>query len=541
MLRGLQFEPWVAPVPHWRNRMDVACFIGYSRRRAGTALPPSVLQWLREEGFIDAPGQPSTLRDAGVESIVGGTENLPIAIDDWSMFERLFEIRTSTLDGETPRRSPGYLAAAVRSFFAQGGRRCIVIALEQPADLHLRSAPERRLDAIGALVPEYADDVDAMAPVTRGRWRGLGLLHGLDDVAIVCLPDLPWLVGQVPERLVAEDPVVPPQDTFFECATALPVVEERSPPPPVAIGRCDQPEYLAWAAAVRIVSSFLAKYRRDVQFIAALPLPARGSRAERDPIHALLAWGVLERGDEGGGAPSDDGVGSRFLQLAYPWLRWPGSQGLPENLEAPDGALAGVIARSTLLRGAFRTASGQPLYDIEGLEPGLSRAQREREPDVIPVTGAPNDGSLEARMSLIGQALRRFEVLSDVTSSGDEAYQLANIQRLHAVWIRALGQAGHPVVFESSNEDTWAQVRRQLTDVGMALYRGGALRGDSPQQAFNVRCDRTTMSQRDIDAGRLIAEIQYRPAAPLELIRVFLALSENREVTVLSEAAEVPA
>ena len=104
---------------------------------------------------------------------------------------------------------------------------------------------------------------------------------------------------------------------------------------------------------------------------------------------------------------------------------------------------------------------------------------------------------------------------------------------------RLLRQAGELFVFESSNEQTWSDVRRQLEGVGLALYRNGALRGDNPTQAFNVRCDRSTMSQRDIDGGRLIAEVSYRPVAPLELIRVSLALSENREVTVVSESAEV--
>ena len=248
---------------------------------------------------------------------------------------------------------------------------------------------------------------------------------------------------------------------------------------------------------------------------------------------------ALGRGDEGQGSLSDHGVANRFLQLGYPWLGWSGSRGLPENLEPPDGAIAGMIARSTLLRGAFHSAAGSTAYELERVHPVLSRAQREREPDVIPASGGPIEGALFKRLSLVGHGLHRFELLSDVTSSGDTRHQLGGIQRLNAIWIRALEQAGQSLLFEPSSEATWAQVRRALTDVGMALFRGGAFRGESPSQAFRVRCDRTTMSQRDIDSARLVAEIEYRPVAPVELIRVFLSLTENREVSVLSEASEM--
>lgn len=540
MLRGLQFEPWVATVPSWRNRMDITCFVGFAQRRPDAALPTSILQWLRREGFIDTPGQPSTQLDPDDRpSIVGSLWNLPIPIDDWSSFEQLFQVRSIGIDATTALRVPSYLAAAVRSFFAQGGRRCIVVATEQPVNLFLRSPIPDRLAALGQLIPELTGDSTASSPFDRSAWRGLGVLHGLEDASSVSLPDLPWLVGQVPSWLTPVQPEATAQARFVECSDTVVPPPEEVVAPPIAIGRCARDEYIAWSDAVRAVSRFLARHRRDVQFVAALPLPAHGSAAERDPINTLLSWGILERGDEGQGSLSNHGVANRFLQLGYPWLGWSGSRGLPENLEPPDGAIAGMIARSTLLRGAFHSAAGSTAYELERVHPVLSRAQREREPDVIPASGGPIEGALFKRLSLVGHGLHRFELLSDVTSSGDTRHQLGGIQRLNAIWIRALEQAGQSLLFEPSSEATWAQVRRALTDVGMALFRGGAFRGESPSQAFRVRCDRTTMSQRDIDSARLVAEIEYRPVAPLELIRVFLSLTENREVSVLSEASEM--
>lgn len=543
MLRGLQFEPWVAPVQHWRNRMDVACFIGFARRRADTRLPPSLLQWWREDGWIDAPGQRASAVDSsGVEDVVGGIDHLPVPIDDWSMFERSFEVRSLPLAAPPEPRIPGYLAAAVRSFFAQGGRRCIVVPIEHPGDLWLRSSAADRLAALGRLLPELAGDAAAIEAYERSAWRGIGVLHGLEDVSTLCLPDLPWLVAQVPAWLTPDPPEVVPRASFFECADPIAPAQEVVITPPLAIGRCDEPEYVAWSSALRSASRFLARHRRDVTLVAAVPLPTPESIASRSLVDALIGWGILEAGEEGGGSPSSRGVASRFVQLVYPWIGWPGSRGLPESLEPPDGAVAGVIARGTLLSGAFRTVAGLALHEVERAEPRLSRAQQLREPDAVPATGAPIEGALVDRVSLVGvEASRHVLLQSDVTSSFEQPYQLANIQRLHAVWIRALRQAGELFVFEGSNENLWATVRRQLEHVGRALYRNGALRGDSPSQAFSVRCDRTTMTQRDIDGGRLVAEIRYRPAAPLELIRIALALSENRDVTVISESTEVAA
>ena len=61
--------------------------------------------------------------------------------------------------------------------------------------------------------------------------------------------------------------------------------------------------------------------------------------------------------------------------------------------------------------------------------------------------------------------------------------------------------------FEPDGPELWAQVRRTVEDFLLGLWRQGHLRGDRPEEAFFVRCDATTMTQNDLDAGRLVAEI----------------------------------
>jgi len=50
------------------------------------------------------------------------------------------------------------------------------------------------------------------------------------------------------------------------------------------------------------------------------------------------------------------------------------------------------------------------------------------------------------------------------------------------------------------------------------LWRDGALMGTKPDQAFFVRCDRSTMTQNDLDNGRLICLIGIAPVKPAEFV-----------------------
>ena len=49
-----------------------------------------------------------------------------------------------------------------------------------------------------------------------------------------------------------------------------------------------------------------------------------------------------------------------------------------------------------------------------------------------------------------------------------------------------------------------------------------------------MRCDRTTTRQADLDNGRVIAEVQFTAAVPIEQIQVVLAMSQGGEVSLLT-------
>jgi phage tail sheath protein FI len=93
---------------------------------------------------------------------------------------------------------------------------------------------------------------------------------------------------------------------------------------------------------------------------------------------------------------------------------------------------------------------------------------------------------------------------------------------------------GEEVLFEPSGDRLWSQLRDQLNTLLLALLQSGALRGATPEDAFLVRCDRTTMTTSDLDSGRLIAEIQFTPAVPIEQITIVLAMDEGGQVSLIS-------
>jgi hypothetical protein len=533
------------------NRADIACFVGFVARRSKAPAPAPVMRWLKAQGWT------SRNRPKIEELLL----DVPVPIDSWEVFDHLFEWERRPLD-ESGRFGATYLGAAVRSFFAQGGRKCYVVRAGDPWT-YLSRSPEglsqqdaglyarcRRVSHIGKLIPGFrlpgdcfspnlppgglADHIGLeSSPVDQASWRGVAHVFGLPDVSFLCLPDLP-------EAVRVEDAPIEPVDfpqtdkeVFIECsnAEAAPLPDQgaryfRAP-------RCDDEGYRIWASALMIAGNLLALHQREVQLVASIPIPDQDSLAERD-LYKFLT----QANERNLSSPLDDNLGlaSAFVQLAYPWARTPGSVDLPEKLESPDAVLAGVIARSALTRGAFHSAASLHLADVYDLFPILRRSSMIASPE--PLAKDRPKRNLLARVSLLGPTPSGLELLSDVTTSLDESYRPAGVKRLFSSIVRAARRLGEESTFESSGEQLWARIRDRLNLLLAGLLADGALSGASESDAFQVRCDRSTMSQNDIDNGRVIAEIGFRPAAPIEWITIVLALDEGGQVSLIS--ARIP-
>jgi len=521
---GLLFEEQAPVVASHPNRADVACFVGFVGRRTGP-LPRQIQDWLVAEGWLAAlwalPDQRLLIEDV---------LDVPIPIDSWDLFDALFAWNSRPLvDGQV---GSTYLGAAVRSFFAQGGRRCYVVCVGAPWTPETERAS--RLAQIDRLIPGYPGSF-AGSPADRWSWRGMAHLFGLPDVSFLCMPDLADAVSTYRQPVGPAEMPKPPAEQFVECADAAPLPAPDTASQLFAAPRCEDGDYADWARALYLAADTIGRLQREVQLVASVPMPAAGASAEQDMLKTLTG-----PGDGWLGALRSDGVpglASAFLQLAYPWARTPGSVDLPEQLESPDAVLVGLLARNALTRGAFRSAANLPLGDVYDVHPSLRRAQTlTPHPDNAGAQAAWH--TLQERVSLLGPTPSGLTLLSDVTATFEESYRPASVNRLVSVIVRTARRIGEALVFEPSGEQLWVELRSRLESLLLGLLQAGALSGATPADAFDVRCDRSTMSQNDLDNGRVVVEVQFAAAAPIEGITIALAIDAGGRLSLASSGQE---
>jgi len=110
------------------------------------------------------------------------------------------------------------------------------------------------------------------------------------------------------------------------------------------------------------------------------------------------------------------------------------------------------------------------------------------------------------------------QILSVSRTSQATQWQYVNIRRLVAYIEQSLHQGLQWTVFENNGPALWAAVRSTIEGFLTNLWQSGSLVGKKQQDAFFVRCDQTTMTQNDIDAGRLVAIVGFAPLCPAEFI-----------------------
>jgi phage tail sheath protein FI len=63
-------------------------------------------------------------------------------------------------------------------------------------------------------------------------------------------------------------------------------------------------------------------------------------------------------------------------------------------------------------------------------------------------------------------------------------------------------------------------VRTAVSDFLFNQWQSGALLGARPEEAYFVKCDRSTMTQNDLDNGRLIVVVGIATVHPAEFVIV---------------------
>ncbi|MDP1782411.1 MAG: phage tail protein, partial [Hydrogenophaga sp.] len=192
---SLVFETAAPALRTAPERTDVACFVGFVARRREQPLPMSVRRQLTDAGWVHGPWR------KGADALEA-LENVPVVIDSWALFDRLFAWdarlvgRSPDVVSGAPSLCATYLGAAVRSFFARGGQRAVVVRVGDPWAF-LESASNRaakRRTRLARLIPGFSDRDTVgglFEPMDPRTWRGIGHVVGLSEASLLCLPDLP--------------------------------------------------------------------------------------------------------------------------------------------------------------------------------------------------------------------------------------------------------------------------------------------------------------------------------------------------------------
>jgi phage tail sheath protein FI len=113
---------------------------------------------------------------------------------------------------------------------------------------------------------------------------------------------------------------------------------------------------------------------------------------------------------------------------------------------------------------------------------------------------------------------RGLRVWGARTITSDPEWRYVALRRYFAFLERSIEKGTQWAVFEPNGKVLWSQVRRTVEDFLLNEWTSGHLMGDTPEEAFFVKCDRSTMTQSDFDNGRLICLIGVAPLRPAEFV-----------------------
>lgn len=171
----------------------------------------------------------------------------------------------------------------------------------------------------------------------------------------------------------------------------------------------------------------------------------------------------------------------------------------------PSGSMAGIYAGSDNSRGVHKAPANEVVHSCIGLDVEFSKGEQ----DLL------NPKGVNLIRTFPGMGIR---VWGARTASSDEGRKYINVRRL-LIFIEESMKAGtNWVVSESNDEALWERVRRTIEVFLTNLWRNGSLAGTSPGEAFFVNIGRSTMSQDDIDNGRVICVIGVAPVRPAEFV-----------------------
>jgi len=196
---------------------------------------------------------------------------------------------------------------------------------------------------------------------------------------------------------------------------------------------------------------------------------------------------------------------SNYAALYHPWLTVFDPLDKKSIAIPPSGSVLGIYARSDNSRGVHKAPANEVVRACTGLDVQFNKGEQ----DIL------NPKGVNLIRSFPGQGIR---IWGARTASSDTSWKYINVRRLFIYIEESIKANTNWAVFEPNDENLWDRVKQTISVFLNTMWREGALAGSSPEEAFFVNVGRDTMSQDDIDNGRLICVIGVAPVKPAEFV-----------------------
>ncbi|MGZ4031385.1 MAG: phage tail sheath family protein [Tumebacillaceae bacterium] len=196
---------------------------------------------------------------------------------------------------------------------------------------------------------------------------------------------------------------------------------------------------------------------------------------------------------------------TQYAAMYNPWLQVFDPMDKRNIFIPPSGSMAGIYSRSDNTRGVHKAPANEVIRGCVGLDVQYNKGEQ----DIL------NPKGVNLIRAFTGQGIR---VWGARTLSSNGLWKYVNVRRLYIFLEETIKRGTNWVVFEPNDDKLWARVQRTIDAFLTRVWRDGALMGTSPQEAYYIHIGRNTMTQDDIDNGRLICVIGVAPVKPAEFV-----------------------
>ncbi|MBI5329701.1 MAG: phage tail sheath family protein [Betaproteobacteria bacterium] len=194
------------------------------------------------------------------------------------------------------------------------------------------------------------------------------------------------------------------------------------------------------------------------------------------------------------------------MALYYPWVVIADPTGAqPTVTSPPSGFVAGVYANTDVTRGVHKPPANEPVLGVLRFAQEINKFQQE----------LLNPNGINCLRSFPGRGHR---VWGGRTLSSDPEWKYVNVRRYFNYLERSIEKSTQWAVFEPNGESLWANIKGTVEDFLYNEWKNGRLLGGTPKEAYFVRCDRSTMTQNEIDNGVMVCVVGVAALKPAEFV-----------------------